>query len=135
VTAPTEDASLHPPAAKAKHGATLTAGVVAATLLVVLWVALTSATGKTYHLAPTLVAAAPGLALYMSDQATGRKLAALAGLLGAIVVAVGWTAIRSAGIEPDATLIAAQPGGVAAEVALGALGGSAAGGLLAGRAR
>jgi hypothetical protein len=83
-----------------------------------LWVGLTAYTGKTYHVAPLLVAAAPGiLARRAAAPPRGAFWAGLA------TFAAGWVVILVAGIEPSATMFAHQPGGVAAETAaFGALG-------------
>jgi hypothetical protein len=83
-----------------------------------LWVGLTAQTGKTYHVAPLLVAAAPGV--LARGVGVSPPAAVTAGL---VTFAAGWLAILAAGIEPSATLFAHQPGGVAVEtLAFGALG-------------
>jgi hypothetical protein len=98
----------HPTASAARQVAV---AIVAVALIDGLWLLLTSATGKTYHLAPLLAGAAPGLLLRRSASA---RLLGLA--MGAATVAIGWAAIVLAGIEPTATIMRAQPGGVAGEV-------------------
>jgi len=83
------------------------------------WVGLTAWTGKTYHLAPLLAAAAPGyLARFAGwpSRSRGAVLALVA--LGGVAVAGGWSVIVAAGIEPTATLVPGQPGGVPLEVAI-----------------
>lgn len=106
----------------------LRTGVLAAIGIVILWVALTALTGKTYHLAPLLAALAPGAAARMLG-ATRRSLpvAAAAALLGAAVAAIGWGLIVAWGVEPAATIVDGQPGGVAGEVLAGIALGSAVG--------
>jgi hypothetical protein len=103
-------------------------GLVAAAGLVVLWVGLTALTGKTYHLAPLLAALAPGLSVRLLDAARrSYPLAAAAALLGASVSALAWGFIVAWQIEPTATIVSNQPGGVTGEVLVGILIGSAAG--------
>ena len=106
----------------------LALGVGPAAFIAALWIALTAATGKTYHLAPPLVAAAPGAVIRLRAPAPASAPAVVAS--GLMTVAVGWLAIVVLQIEPPATVIAGQPGGVIAEVIVGAL----AGALLAGTA-
>ena len=77
------------------------------------WVALTATIGKTYHLAPLLAAAAPGVLARLLKMPT--TAAAGAGLVAATA---GWVAILGLGIEPTATLVSGQPGGVRLETAL-----------------
>lgn len=98
-----------------------------------LWVVLTAATGKTYHLAPLIAAALPGVLAAAQAAPRGaagrspRRTAALAAVAGGLAVAAGWAAIVAAEIEPTATLVAEQPGGVTGEVVAGAIAGAAAG--------
>jgi hypothetical protein len=102
------------PRAAAGTRLTLAAGVPVAAL----WIALTSLTGKTYHLAPLLVAAAPGI---VAGRGPGSRRHAT--WAGAATMAAGWLVIVVAGIEPTATIVDHQPGGVPLETALlGALG-------------
>jgi hypothetical protein len=92
----------------------LAAGVPIAAL----WIALTALTGKTYHLAPLLVAAAPGILARSSPRL--RRRATWAGVATTLAA---WLVIAAAGLEPSATIIEHQPGGVALETAVfGALG-------------
>jgi hypothetical protein len=86
------------------------------------WVGLTAWTGKTYHLAPVLAAAAPGYVARFAGWPS-RSRAAVLGLavVGGGAVGGGWSAIVAAGIEPTATLVHGQPGGVLVEVVVGAL--------------
>ena len=93
-----------------------------------LWVGLTALTGKTYHLAPVLISAAPVLV----SGNTPRRTAA-ASLVGLAAVGLGWLVIELLGIEPTATFFHGQPGGVRAEVVGGALAGLAAGAALSAR--
>ena len=86
------------------------------------WVGLTAWTGTTYHLAPLLAAAAPGYVARSAgwpSRSRGAVLAVVA--LAGVAVAGGWAVIVAAGIEPTATLVHGQPGGVPAEVAVAAL--------------
>jgi hypothetical protein len=82
--------------------------IVSVVLIDVAWLLLTSATGKTYHLAPLLAGAAPGV---LSRRSAGARLLGLLAI-SAAAVATGWGAIVLAGIEPSATVVRAQPGGV-----------------------
>ena len=75
--------------------------------------ALNAATGKTYHLAPLLAAAAPGV-LRRALDAPAPRAAVTAGL---IAVLIGYGGLLVAGIEPPFTLWQGQPGGVCVEVA------------------
>jgi uncharacterized membrane protein AbrB (regulator of aidB expression) len=109
--------------------APLVAGAAFAFALAALWVVLTALTGKTYHLAPGLIAWVPGLTFGLfrhglADGATRRArlgLASVASMLGVFAVAAGWAVIAVDGVTPSATVFAAQPGGVGGEVALAAL--------------
>jgi uncharacterized membrane protein AbrB (regulator of aidB expression) len=109
--------------------AALVAGAAFALALAALWVLLTALTGKTYHLAPGLIAWAPGLTFgllrpELTDGATRRArlgMAAIASTVGLVAVAAGWTVIAVEGIAPTATVFAAQPGGVGGEIVLAAL--------------
>lgn len=94
------------------------------------WVALTALTGKTYHLAPLIAAAAPAVVVgaRWGSERPGRS-AALASALGLSAVAAGWAAMTALGITPAATIVDDQPGGVSGEVAIGALLGAALGAL------
>jgi hypothetical protein len=101
-----------------------------------LWVALTALTGKTYHLAPLLVAMAPSaLSLVSVGGSTRQRARRLLPAAGIVTVAAGWLVIALAGIEPEATFIPRQPGGVLGEVVAGALVGAVAGGVLLERQR
>lgn len=95
------------------------------------WVALTLATSQTYHLAPVVIAAAPGVIARVAERRISWPLAVIPGL---IAVAVGWAVIVAADAEPTATLIENQLGGVEGEVIAGALVGAVIG-LLVSRAR
>lgn len=107
----------------------LVTGVLTAAGIVVLWVGLTALTGKTYHLAPLLAALAPGLSVRLLGAARrSYPLATSAALLGAAIAALGWGLIVAWGIEPSATIVGDQPGGVAGEVLAALVIGSAAGG-------
>jgi hypothetical protein len=75
------------------------------------WVLLTAATGKTYHLAPLIAAAAPGVLLRGREDRRRPTLA-----IAALAVAIGWTVIVVTGVEPSATILPGQPGGVTGEV-------------------
>jgi hypothetical protein len=91
----------------------VTLAIISVTLIDVAWLLLTRATGKTYHLAPLLVGAAPGVLL--RRRPSGRLLGLA---IGTAAVAIGWAALVLSGIEPSATIVHAQPGGVAGEVAV-----------------
>jgi len=86
------------------------------------WVALTLATDSTYHLAPVVIAVAPGVIARVSETKISWPLAILPGL---IAVAVGWAVIVGADAEPATTLAEGQPGGVEGEVVIGAIVGAA----------
>ena len=89
----------------------------------VVWVLLTIATDRTYHLAPVIIAVAPGVIARVSERRIGWSLAAIPGL---VATAIGWAVIVAADAEPSATLAEGQPGGVEGEVVVGALVGAAA---------
>lgn len=107
-------------------GGALAGGAAAALVVAALWVALTAATGKTYHLAPPIIAWLPGLAVSLARRsavdhtsARGRlRLGLLASTLGIAIVVAGWVVISRAGIRPSATVFHGQPGGVPGEVAV-----------------
>jgi hypothetical protein len=112
---------------RARHSprAALVAGGAAALAVAALWVALTAATGKTYHLAPPVIAWLPGLAVSVARRNSsggapppgGLRLGLIASALGFAIVVVGWVTISVAGITPSATVFHGQPGGVPGEVA------------------
>lgn len=109
----------------------LVIGLLTAAGIVVVWIGLTGLTGKTYHFAPLIAALAPGLSVRLLGSARGSyPLAAEAALVGAAIAALGWALIVAWGIEPTATIVGEQPGGVAGEVlagiAIGAVIGAAA---------
>lgn len=103
----------------------LVMGAALALLFAAAWVALTAATGKTYHAAPLVVAAAPGWTLCWWHEAAERELspdvvartAVLVALVGAAGVAAGALAIFGTGTHPSATILPDQPGGVTGETA------------------
>lgn len=97
-------------------------GLAAALAVAGLWIALTAATGKTYHLAPVVAAAVPALVagVFSNTELAGRSTA-LAVAAGLAAVAIGWVLIEALGITPTATVLEAQPGGVHGEVVVGAL--------------
>jgi hypothetical protein len=95
-----------------------------ACLTAIAWVALTATTGKTYHLAPLVIAAAPALLLRADGRRLARGAAALLAAAGVLTTALAWTVIVASGEEPAATLLPDQPGGVAGEVIVGALAGA-----------
>lgn len=105
----------------------LLGGFAAALALAGAWVGLTAATGSTYHLAPLIVAAAPAVLARAAEAAVSPIAAVVA---GAIAAAAGWVAIVIAGVEPTATVIADQPGGVAGEVVVAGIVGLAIGYLV-----
>lgn len=101
-------------------------GLAAALAVAGLWIALTAATEKTYHLAPVIAAAAPALvAGAFSHPVLPARSAVLAVAAGLIAVVVGWALIEALDIAPSATILDDQPGGVRGEVVVGALLGAA----------
>lgn len=106
-------------------GRPLVMGAALALLFAAAWVALAAATGKTYHVAPLVIAAAPGWTLRWWHEAAERELssdlvarvAVLIALMGAAGVAAGTLAILATGTHPTATILPDQPGGVAGEIA------------------
>jgi len=86
------------------------------------WIALTAATGKTYHLAPLLGAVAPALTI---RAVTGTRIGGLIGLalgaIGALLMLGAWGLIVAFEIEPHATLARGIPGDVFGEVVIGAV--------------
>ena len=104
--------------------------------MAVLWIGLTALDGRTYHLAPALVAAAPGI----TARLLGLSVVG-AGIVGASLVAAGvmtalgaWGVLELTGLSTTATLWPGLPGGVRAEIA-GAIGLGALGGMIADRRR
>lgn len=95
------------------------------------WIALTAATGKTYHLAPLLGALAPALT---PRAVFGTRLGATSGLVlgsvGAALMLGAWGLIVALDIQPGATLADNIPGEVFGEVVIGAVLGFAISGLL-----
>lgn len=104
----------------------LLVGVGAAVVVVAAWVLLTWATGKTYHLAPLVVAAAPGFVLGLDARRSGSTVA-LAAALGALTAFAGWAIIELAGFDLGSTFFSGQPGGVTGEVVTAAAVGLAIG--------
>jgi hypothetical protein len=96
-----------------------------------LWVGLALTTDRTYHLAPVIIAAVPGVLARASERDIPWPLAVIPGL---IAVAIGWAVIVAADAEPTTTLIEEQWGGVTGEVIAGAVIG-AVGGLIVSRTR
>jgi hypothetical protein len=97
----------------------------------VLWLGLTALDGRTYHLAPALIAAAPAIAARLLGLPADRRgvVAATLALAGVVTALAAWGLLELAGILPTATLWAGQPGGVRAEIAVGAVLGALAGTL------
>jgi hypothetical protein len=106
------------------------AGAAAAVAVAAAWVLLTAVTAKTYHLAPVIVAAAPGLMLRLQERGAPRQ-ALLAAALGGAIALSGGLIIVVADFDLGSTIIRDQPGGVTGEVVTGALIGLLAGGMLA----
>ena len=96
-------------------------GFGAALALSAVWVGLTAWTAQTYHLAPVLVAAAPGFVAWSGGGAPLRYGPPGSFALGAAAAALGWIAIVVVGIEPTAALVDDQLGGVVGEVVVGGL--------------
>ncbi len=107
----------------------LITGAAVALAIATAWIALTAASGKAYHLAPVMAAAAPGFVV-MAGRRAARPSALSVALTGLGAVGVGWLFVFAAGIEPTVTVLPRQPGGVPAEVVLGAVFGAALGALL-----
>jgi hypothetical protein len=100
----------------------LSAGFAGALAVGALWVGLTAWTGTTYHLAPILAAAMPGVVIRARESLQAPSWTTLASfVLGVAAVAASWLAIVALDIEPTATIVEDQPGGVLGEVAAGAL--------------
>ncbi len=101
-----------------------------------LWLGLTALDGRTYHLAPALIAAAPAIAARLLGLPADRGgvVAVTLALAGITTVLAAWGLLELAGILPTATLWAGQPGGVRAEIAVSAALGALAGTLVLGRA-
>jgi hypothetical protein len=99
--------------------------------LAVLWLGLTALDGRTYHVAPALVAAAPAIAARLLGLPAGRggPVAASLALAGIATVLAAWALLELAGIVPSATLWVGQPGGVRAEIAVASALGALAGAL------
>ncbi len=95
-------------------------GVGVAIIVGGLWIALTAATSKTYHLAPLLGAIAPALTV---RAVMGTKLGWLSGLalgsIGAAFMLGAWGTILALDIEPATTLTEGIPGDVFGEVVIG----------------
>jgi len=110
-------------------------GWVAAVPLAVLWFAFTALDGRTYHLAPALIAAAPAIAARLLGLPADRGglVAATLALAGFTTAVATWGLLELAGILPTATLWAGQPGGVRAEIAVSAALGTLAGTLASAR--
>lgn len=96
-----------------------------------LWLALTALDGRTYHLAPALVTAAPAIAARLLGLPAGRGGPAAASLAvaGVVTVTGAWACLELAGMMPTATLWRGQPGGVRAEIVVAAVLGVLAGAL------
>lgn len=120
---------------KRRDAITLLLVIASASGAVALWVTLTALTGKTYHLAPAVAAMAPaGIAWLRGARPRQGYAVALLGL-GLMAAASGWAVIAGVGIEPSATIIDGQPGGVLGEVIVAGLAGAALGGALLARQR
>lgn len=98
-------------------------GAALALLFSAAWVALTAVSGKTYHLAPLLIAATPGWVLRWAHEADEKPLpeafvpSRLVAVTGISVVAVasGWLAVRAGGADPGVTIVPDLPGGTTGE--------------------
>lgn len=131
-TQPHREAQQHRDAEESSTIWTLLGGAALLLGATAIWVALTLATDRTYHLAPVVIAAAPGVAARALERKIPTGLALIPGL---VAVAVGWALIVAADAEPTATLAEDQPGGVTGEVVIGALVGAAGSVLVAGSHR
>ena len=100
------------------------------------WIALTAATGKTYHLAPLLGALGPALT---ARSILGTRLGWLTGLTlggaGALLMLTSWGIIVALDMEPTATLTDGIPGGVLGEVVIGGAAGAIISALIHNRRR
>lgn len=111
-------------------------GLAAGLAVAGLWIVLTAATEKTYHLAPVIAAAAPALVVGgLSDRVLTRRGTEVLIAVGLGAVATGWLLIEAFGIVPTTTVLADQPGGVRGEVVSGALLGAAGTALYLARRR
>jgi hypothetical protein len=97
-----------------------------------LWIGLTALVGRTYHLAPALVAAAPGVVARLLGLSVvgGGAVGASVAVAGAMTALGAWGFLELAGLSTTATLWLGLPGGVRAEIVL-AIGLGAFGGVLA----
>ncbi len=103
----------------------LLAGIAVALVVGGAWIALTAATGKTYHLAPLLGAVGPGLTV---RSLLGTRLGWMSGLAlggaGAALMIGCWGIILALDIEPTTTIADGIPGDVLGEVIIGAAAGA-----------
>jgi hypothetical protein len=114
--------------------ATFAFGATVALAFAAGWVALTAATGATYHLAPPIVAAAPGVVAWAGGGGRSPVESVVLAVIGLLVAVLGWAVILATGNEPNATIVKDLPGGVWGEVVVGALLGALAGAWQARRA-
>ncbi len=106
----------------------LALGTAAAAVAATIFVALTLATGATYHLFPLAIAAAPALLpRLILERALIPRRALLAAAVGLSAVAVAWLSLVLLGQMPATTFFEGQLGGVPGEfVAFGLLGAATA---------
>ena len=128
-------AALRPPGPEAA----LVSACAAAIPVAALWIGVAALDGRTYHLAPALVAAAPGVAgRLLGLSVLGSGVAGATVVVAGVTTALGaWGFLGLTGLATTATLWPGLPGGVRAEIggaiALGALGGLVA--IVSGRVR
>lgn len=103
---------------RARRHAPVVASLAVTLTLAATWVSFTALTGKTYHLAPAVIAVAPG---WMARVMHTSARAGLVVTIGVGVVALGWLTILIGGVAPDVTMVSGQPGGVPGEVAIAAV--------------
>lgn len=89
--------------------------VAAPGAIAAVWIALTAATGLTFHLFPGVIAGAPAFVWSLLSPRDIRPWR-LALLIGWPVVATSWALLEILDILPTATFVHGQPGGVRGEI-------------------
>ena len=111
----------------------VTVSFLGAVMVASIWVALTRATGLTYHFMPLAIgAASPVIATVLGGPASPRMAWGL-GAWGLLVTGLSWAAMSVGGFAPTATFVADQPGGVEGEVVIFGVLGAAVGARYASR--
>jgi hypothetical protein len=110
--------------------AALASAWAAAIPVAAVWIGRTALDGRTYHLAPVLVAAAPGFAARLLGLSVlGSGVVGASVVMAGVIAALGaWGFLELTGLATTATLWPGLPGGVRAEIA-GAIGLGALAGL------